>query len=146
VCEAIDFLEYYALEAVALDDGRPLVQVPGERNTMAVRAARRGRGDLALELSRSPSPCGMTAAALAAGNAGGVEAGRAVAASAGALVDALHAAGVPRDALSLLPGYGEVGAALVRDPRVHVIAFTGSSAVGLEILRAAAETPRARAT
>ena len=29
----------------------------------------------------------------------------------------------------------------MRDPRVHVIAFTGSSAVGLEILRAAAETP-----
>ena len=48
---------------------------------------------------------------------------------------------MPRDALSLLPGYGEAGAALVRDPRVHVIAFTGSSAVGLEILRAAAETP-----
>ena len=62
-------------------------------------------------------------------------------ASAGALVEALHEAGVPRDALALLPGYGEAGAALVRDPRVHVIAFTGSSAVGLEIVRAAAETP-----
>ncbi len=57
------------------------------------------------------------------------------------LVDALRAAGVPDEAVSLLPGYGEVGAALVRDPRVHVIAFTGSSAVGLDILRAAAETP-----
>jgi len=34
VCEAIDFLEYYALEAVELDEGRPLAQVPGERNTM----------------------------------------------------------------------------------------------------------------
>jgi RHH-type transcriptional regulator, proline utilization regulon repressor / proline dehydrogenase / delta 1-pyrroline-5-carboxylate dehydrogenase len=34
-----------------------------------------------------------------------------------------------------------VGAALVRDPRVHTIAFTGSSAVGLEIVRSAAETP-----
>src|SRR5204862_298242 len=32
------------------------------------------------------------------------------------------------------------GAALVRDPRVHTIAFTGSSAVGLEIIEAAAET------
>jgi RHH-type proline utilization regulon transcriptional repressor/proline dehydrogenase/delta 1-pyrroline-5-carboxylate dehydrogenase len=37
-----------------------------------------------------------------------------------------------------------VGAALVRDPRVHTIAFTGSSAVGLEILRASAETPEAQ--
>ena len=39
------------------------------------------------------------------------------------------------------PATARPGAALVRDPRVHVIAFTGSSAVGLEILRAAAETP-----
>jgi RHH-type proline utilization regulon transcriptional repressor/proline dehydrogenase/delta 1-pyrroline-5-carboxylate dehydrogenase len=43
--------------------------------------------------------------------------------------------------VALLPGYGDAGEALVRDPRVHVIAFTGSSAVGLEILRASAETP-----
>ena len=40
VCEAIDFLEYYALEALELDAGRELVQVPGERNTM--RYAPRG--------------------------------------------------------------------------------------------------------
>jgi RHH-type proline utilization regulon transcriptional repressor/proline dehydrogenase/delta 1-pyrroline-5-carboxylate dehydrogenase len=37
--------------------------------------------------------------------------------------------------------FGDAGEALVRDPRVHTIAFTGSSAVGLEIVRAAAETP-----
>jgi RHH-type transcriptional regulator, proline utilization regulon repressor / proline dehydrogenase / delta 1-pyrroline-5-carboxylate dehydrogenase len=48
---------------------------------------------------------------------------------------------VPREALALLPGHGDAGAALVSDPRVHVVAFTGSSAVGLEILRSAAETP-----
>jgi RHH-type transcriptional regulator, proline utilization regulon repressor / proline dehydrogenase / delta 1-pyrroline-5-carboxylate dehydrogenase len=45
---------------------------------------------------------------------------------------------VPPDALALLPGEGDVGAALVRDPRVHTIAFTGSGAVGLEIVREAA--------
>jgi RHH-type transcriptional regulator, proline utilization regulon repressor / proline dehydrogenase / delta 1-pyrroline-5-carboxylate dehydrogenase len=140
VCEAIDFLEYYALEAVALDDGRPLVQVPGERNTM--RYAPRGVAAVISPWNFPLAiPCGMTAAALAAGNAAVLKPAEQSPASAGALVEALHAAGVPRDALSLLPGYGEVGAALVRDPRVHVIAFTGSSAVGLEILRAAAETP-----
>jgi RHH-type proline utilization regulon transcriptional repressor/proline dehydrogenase/delta 1-pyrroline-5-carboxylate dehydrogenase len=140
VCEAIDFLEYYALEAVELDEGRPLVQVPGERNTM--RYAPRG---VAVVISPwnfpLAIPCGMTAAALAAGNAAVLKPAEQSPASAGVLVEALHAAGVPRDALSLLPGYGDVGAALVRDPRVHVIAFTGSSAVGLEILRASAETP-----
>jgi RHH-type proline utilization regulon transcriptional repressor/proline dehydrogenase/delta 1-pyrroline-5-carboxylate dehydrogenase len=55
------------------------------------------------------------------------------------LVEALRAGGVPPDAVSLLPGYGEVGAELVRHPGVHTIAFTGSMPVGLEIVRAAAE-------
>jgi RHH-type proline utilization regulon transcriptional repressor/proline dehydrogenase/delta 1-pyrroline-5-carboxylate dehydrogenase len=41
--------------------------------------------------------------------------------------------------VSLLPGEGDVGAALVRDPRVQTIAFTGSGAVGLEIVREAAQ-------
>ena len=34
VCEAIDFLEYYAREAIRLDGGPELLQVPGERNAM----------------------------------------------------------------------------------------------------------------
>jgi RHH-type proline utilization regulon transcriptional repressor/proline dehydrogenase/delta 1-pyrroline-5-carboxylate dehydrogenase len=140
VCEAIDFLDYYAREAVVLEDGRALVQVPGERNTM--RYAPRG---VAAVIAPWNFPlaiaCGMTAAALAAGNAAVLKPAEQSPANAGALVEALHAAGVPRDALALLPGFGEVGAALVRDPRVHVIAFTGSSAVGLDILRASAETP-----
>jgi RHH-type proline utilization regulon transcriptional repressor/proline dehydrogenase/delta 1-pyrroline-5-carboxylate dehydrogenase len=34
VCEAIDFLEYYARGALELEAGAPLLQVPGERNTL----------------------------------------------------------------------------------------------------------------
>ncbi|HEV2776089.1 MAG TPA: aldehyde dehydrogenase family protein, partial [Solirubrobacteraceae bacterium] len=34
VCEAIDFLEFYARGAVELDKGVPLLQVPGERNEL----------------------------------------------------------------------------------------------------------------
>jgi RHH-type transcriptional regulator, proline utilization regulon repressor / proline dehydrogenase / delta 1-pyrroline-5-carboxylate dehydrogenase len=83
----------------------------------------------------------MTAAALTAGNAAVLKPAEQSPGSAGVLVEALHAGGVPPEAVALLPGYGEAGAALVRDPRVHVIAFTGSSAVGLEIVRGAAETP-----
>jgi len=140
VCEAIDFLDYYAREALLLDEGRELVQVPGERNTM--RYAPRGVAAVIAPWNFPLAiPCGMTAAALAAGNAAVLKPAEQAPASAGALVDALHEAGVPREALSLLPGYGEVGAALVRNPGVHTIAFTGSSAVGLEILRASAETP-----
>ena len=40
VCEAIDFLEYYAQQAVALERRNGLVQLPGERNTL--RYAARG--------------------------------------------------------------------------------------------------------
>ena len=42
----------------------------------------------------------------------------------------------PAAAISLLPGEGDVGAALVRHPDVQTIAFTGSLPVGLEIVRA----------
>ena len=42
----------------------------------------------------------------------------------------LHRAGVPRAALQFLPGRGEtVGAALVADPRVAGVLFTGSTEV-----------------
>jgi RHH-type proline utilization regulon transcriptional repressor/proline dehydrogenase/delta 1-pyrroline-5-carboxylate dehydrogenase len=48
---------------------------------------------------------------------------------------------VPRDVLQLVPGQGEtVGAALVRDPRVAIVMFTGSAEVGLELVRAASDT------
>ena len=50
VAEAIDFLEYYAQGALALDNGRPLIQMPGERNAHALRRPRHHRRDRAVEL------------------------------------------------------------------------------------------------
>ena len=48
----------------------------------------------------------------------------------------LHRAGVPRAALQLLPGRGEtVGAALVADPRIAGVLFTGSTDVARAINR-----------
>jgi RHH-type proline utilization regulon transcriptional repressor/proline dehydrogenase/delta 1-pyrroline-5-carboxylate dehydrogenase len=137
VCEAIDFLEYYAREAVALEHGRPLEQLPGERNTWHYRA----RGVAAVVAPWNfplAIPLGMTAAALATGNAVCLKPAEQSPACAFALVTALERAGLPAGVLSLLPGAGETGAVLVDDPRVHTIAFTGSGAVGLEILRSAA--------
>jgi predicted delta-1-pyrroline-5-carboxylate dehydrogenase group 2 len=140
VCEAIDFLEYYAREAMRLDHGPELLQVPGERNSM--RYEPRGVAVVIAPWNFPLAiPTGMTSAALAAGNSVVLKPAEQAPASAHALVDALRQAGAPPGAVSLLPGYGEVGAALVRDPRVHLIAFTGSSAVGLEIVRASADTP-----
>ena len=143
VCEAIDFLEYYARGAMALAEGPDLLQAPGERNDM--RYVPRGVTAVISPWNFPLAiPLGMAAAALAVGNTVVLKPAEQSPGCALALVEALHGAGVPPGALSLLPGYGEVGAALVEDPGVHTIAFTGSSEVGLGIVRAAAETPAAQ--
>jgi len=53
------------------------------------------------------------------------------------LVQILREAGLPDLACQLLQGGGDIGAYLVRHRAVHIIAFTGSREVGLEILRIA---------
>jgi RHH-type proline utilization regulon transcriptional repressor/proline dehydrogenase/delta 1-pyrroline-5-carboxylate dehydrogenase len=140
VCEAIDFLEYYARQAIELERAPELLQVRGERNTM--RYVARGVAAVIAPWNFPIAiPCGMTAAALAAGNAVVLKPAEQSPACGYALVSALREAGVPTGAIGLLPGFGDAGEALVRHPGVHTIAFTGSSAVGLAIVRAAAETP-----
>lgn len=140
VCEAIDFLEYYARQALELAKGHPLLQVPGERNTF-----RYGPRGVAAVIAPWNFPiaiaCGMASAALVAGNTVVLKPAEQSPACGLAIVDALIEAGAPAGTINLVPGFGEAGAALVGDPRVHVIAFTGSSAVGLEIIRTAADTP-----
>jgi len=136
VCEAIDFLEYYARGAIELETGPALLQVPGERNEM--RYAPRGVTAVISPWNFPLAiPCGMSAGALATGNAVVLKPAEQSPGCAWMLVQALRAGGVPAAAISLLPGEGDVGAALVADPRVQTIAFTGSLPVGLEISRAA---------
>jgi len=53
------------------------------------------------------------------------------------LVEILREAGLPGAACQLLQGGGDLGAYLVRHSAVHLITFTGSREVGLEILRTA---------
>jgi len=138
VCEAIDFLEYYARQAVELEPGPDLLQMPGERNRM--RYAARGVAAVIAPWNFPLAiPLGMTAAALATGNAAILKPAEQSPGCALELVRALREAGVPPDALALLPGEGDAGAALVRHPGVHTVAFTGSAAVGLEIVAQAAQ-------
>jgi len=138
VCEAIDFFTYYADGAEELGAGRALLQLPGERNALRYT----GRGVVAV-ISPWNFPlaiaAGMAAAALATGNAVVLKPAEQTPACAKAVVDALHAAGVPHAALALLPGDDEPGKALVAHPGVHAIAFTGSCAAGLTILETAAK-------
>ena len=102
VCEAIDFLEYYARAAIALGQPRDLLQVPGEHNELRYVA----RGVCAV-ISPWNFPlaiaCGMTAAALATGNTVVLKPAEQAPGCAGALVRALTAAGLPPGALSFLP-------------------------------------------
>lgn len=138
VCEAIDFLRYYAREAIALAEPRTLLQMPGERNEL--RYVPRGITAVVAPWNFPFAiATGMTAAPLAAGNAVVLKPAEQAPACAHAVVTALHEAGVPGDALALLPGADEPGKALVADRRVHQIAFTGSCAAGLAIIEQAAK-------
>ena len=141
VCEAIDFCEYYARQAVDLFEPKRLGKFVGEHNTHWHQP----RG-VAVVISPWNFPlaicCGMTAAALVTGNTAIVKPAEQTPSIAKIMCDIFWQAGIPRDVLSFLPGQGEtVGAALVRDPRVALIAFTGSKAVGLDIIQAAGLTP-----
>jgi RHH-type proline utilization regulon transcriptional repressor/proline dehydrogenase/delta 1-pyrroline-5-carboxylate dehydrogenase len=141
VCEAIDFCEYYARESTRLFARERLGQFVGELDEQWYQP----RG-VAAVISPWNFPlaicCGMAAAALVTGNTAVVKPAEQTPGIAKVLCDILWQAGVPRDVLHFLPGPGEtVGAAIVRDPRVAVIAFTGSKAVGLDIIKAAGQTP-----
>jgi predicted delta-1-pyrroline-5-carboxylate dehydrogenase group 2 len=140
VCEAIDFLEFYARGAIGLADGAPLLQVPGERNEL--RYAPRGVCAVIAPWNFPLAiPMGMTAAALATGNTAVLKPAEQAPGCGLRVVEALRAGGVPADAIALLPGNGDAGAALARHPDVATIAFTGSGAVGLQLLRGAADVP-----
>jgi len=57
------------------------------------------------------------------------------------LAEICQEAGLPEGVVNVVTGFGETaGAALVRHPGVDKIAFTGSTAVGKEIMRNAADT------
>jgi RHH-type transcriptional regulator, proline utilization regulon repressor / proline dehydrogenase / delta 1-pyrroline-5-carboxylate dehydrogenase len=137
--EAVDFCRFYAARARA-DFGAPtdLPGPTGEANSIALA----GRGVFAC-ISPWNFPLaiftGQVTAALAAGNAAIAKPAEQSPLIAAAAVRLFHEAGVPVDALHLLPGSGEVvGAALVSDPRIAGVAFTGSTETGAAINRALA--------
>jgi len=139
VREAVDFLRYYAAAARRLFAEPVGLRGPtGETNLMALR----GRGPFAC-ISPWNFPLaiftGQVAAALAAGNPVLAKPAEQTPISAFLAVQLLHEAGVPPGVLHLLPGAGAVGAALVKDPRVAGVAFTGSNATGSAIERALAD-------
>ena len=80
------------------------------------------------------------APALALGNAVLLKPDPRTAVSGGAVLAEIFAqAGLPEDLLHVLPGGGDVGAALVVEPAVRVIAFTGSTKTGRAVGALAAQ-------
>jgi RHH-type proline utilization regulon transcriptional repressor/proline dehydrogenase/delta 1-pyrroline-5-carboxylate dehydrogenase len=136
VCEAIDFLRYYALGARRLHDD--LIQVPGERNELRLRP--RGPATVISPWNFPLSiPLGMTSAALVMGSPVLFKPAEQSPACGWEIARLLLEAGVDEDALAYLPATGDLGRWLVAEPRIATIAFTGSVAVGLEIQRRAHE-------
>jgi len=85
--------------------------------------------------------CGKLAAALAAGCTAVVKPSEMSAMQTRIVTEALHDAGLPPGVFNIVTGRGEtVGAEISAHPDVAKLSFTGSTAVGKTILRAAAET------
>ena len=83
---------------------------------------------------------GQILAALAAGNAVIAKPAEQTPLIAARAITLMHEAGIPRDAVQLLPGDGAtVGAALVSDPRIDGVCFTGSTETARLINLAMAE-------
>ena len=132
VCEAIDFCEFYAEQAIALE--RPSgADVPGEQNRFDYRP----RGVTAV-IAPWNFPLailtGMTTAALATGNTVIMKPAEQTSTMAAKLMEIFLAVELPPGVVNFLPGSGEVvGARLVEHPDVNLIVFTGSRQVGLAI-------------
>ena len=139
VREAVDFLRYYAGQARKLFEGG--IQMPGptgETNELSLH----GRGVFCC-ISPWNFPLaiftGQVAGALAAGCTVLAKPAEQTPLIAAAAVKLLHQAGVPVDALHLLPGDGpRIGNALFADPRLAGVAFTGSTDAANAINRALA--------
>ena len=126
VREACDFARFYASEALRETSGR----------------RRLPRGVIAC-ISPWNFPLaifsGQILAALAAGNAVVAKPAEQTPLIAARAIALMHEAGIPRDAVQLLPGDGAtVGAALARDARIDGVCFTGSTATAALINRAMA--------
>ena len=127
VREAVDFCRYYAAWIERLP---PAAEPPGPAVCIAP-----WNFPLAIFV-------GQAVAALAAGSPVLAKPAEQTPLSAALAVQLLHGAGIPPAALQLLPGPGDtVGAALVADPRIRSVLFTGSTEVARHIQRQLARRP-----
>jgi RHH-type proline utilization regulon transcriptional repressor/proline dehydrogenase/delta 1-pyrroline-5-carboxylate dehydrogenase len=130
--EAVDFLRYYGAQ----------IRGAGSSGATGAQPYAGAVGPIAC-ISPWNFPLaifsGQVAAALAAGNPVLAKPAEETPLIAAVAVQLLREAGVPEAVVQLLPGAGEVGAALVADARICGVMFTGSTAVARLIQRQLAD-------
>jgi 1-pyrroline-5-carboxylate dehydrogenase len=137
--ETIDFLEFYAREALRLAAAKTPIQYPGERDYL--RYIPLGVGAV---IPPWNFPCaimaGMTSASIVCGNTVILKPSSESPTIAAKFVEALQEAGMPDGVVNFCPGSGATfGNAVVEHPKTRFIAFTGSKEVGLDINARAAQ-------
>lgn len=138
VGETIDFLEFYAREALRLAASKPPIQYPGEHDELLYIPL--GAGAV---ISPWNFPfaimAGMTAAAIVTGNTVVLKPSSDSPTIAARFMEVLEEAGLPDGVVNFCPGSGATfGNAVVEHPQTRFIAFTGSKEVGLDIHERAA--------
>ena len=139
--EAVDFLRYYAQQAISeFEHPRTLPGPTGEHNQWSLH----GRGVFVC-ISPWNFPLaiftGQVSAALAAGNSVLAKPAEQTPIIAYRAVQLMYDSGIPKDVLQLLPGGGEVGAALVNHPQIDGVTFTGSTETAKHIQQSLANKP-----
>lgn len=139
-CEAIDFLNYYAHEALRLDEGMPVLEETwGDHNKTVYTPIGAG-----VSISPWNFPfaifCGMAAAPIAAGNTVISKPAPDTPRMGHLLAEIFDEVGLPAGVFNFVTGDDiEVGENLARHPKTRFISFTGSLNVGLHLTKIAAE-------
>ncbi|MCJ7755204.1 MAG: aldehyde dehydrogenase family protein, partial [Thermoanaerobaculales bacterium] len=139
VAEAIDFVEYYARQAVQLARPVEVVDYPGEENESHLIPIGAG---VVIPPWNFPLAIlvGMTIGPVAAGNTVVVKPASTTPIIGAKFMELVKAAGLPGGVINYLPGAGgEIGDVLVDHPRTRFINFTGSKEVGLRIAERSAK-------
>ncbi|MEO8607784.1 MAG: L-glutamate gamma-semialdehyde dehydrogenase [Chloroflexota bacterium] len=138
--EAIDFLEYYARQALRLfDQSDMLTSYPPEQ--LGLYNTPLGVGAIIPPWNfPNAIPMGLVAAAIVAGNTIVFKPAEQSPLIGWWIADLMWSLGLPKGVLNFLTGPGEiVGARMVTHPKTRFIAFTGSRDVGLWIYEHAAK-------
>ncbi|MDI6840723.1 MAG: L-glutamate gamma-semialdehyde dehydrogenase [bacterium] len=140
IAEAIDFLEFYAREALRYGGPQELTPMPGEANELKYIPL--GVGAVIPPWNFPMSILtGMTSAALVTGNTVVLKPSSDSPVTASKFMEVMEEVGLPPGVVNFVTGKGSViGDTIVAHPHTRFIAFTGSKEVGLHINELAAKT------